>query len=533
MDDEYIRERERLIAEDRGRRVDALAFARATDVEKRADEIVRRIRTEENDSVWGPNAPPIPGSMHVFPGMGFLTARDTILKTKLFEIVSKMPKGALLHAHLDAMVDARVLLRIALKYPAIHVRVAGKLTAATLKATLPEFCPLPESEWTSSVQSLTDDGYVPGTWVPLSNARETFGLGGPDAFDDWVVAALTINPSEAYVTHSTVDKIWQKFATTFSVARGMTRYFPVYEDYLREFFRSSVEDGISYIEARMPLWYKYMIGPDGQENVPHREWLIVYDRVIKEVKEEFARQGRADEFLGSKVIYSTLRVVTCEELEWYLEDCLALKQEFPHLICGFDLVGHEDPLKPLIYYIDPLRRFVQRQKEVGVDIPFIFHAGETLGDGTPADMNLYDAILLGTKRIGHGFSLVKHPRIMEICRERDIAVEVCPISNEILRYTGSMPMHPLPALMNQGVHVALSSDDPAMFGNLGLSFDFFQVLVASEVTGLITLREMGRDSLKYSCLDPEDKARALALHDQRWSRLIEWIIAKLYDRLEA
>ena len=36
-------------------------------------------------------------------------------------------------------------------------------------------------------------------------------------------------------------------------------------------------------------------------------------------------------------------------------------------------------------------------------------------------------------------------------------------------------MHPLPALMNQGVHVALCSDDPAVFGNMGLSFDFFQV----------------------------------------------------------
>ena len=38
-----------------------------------------------------------------------------------------------------------------------------------------------------------------------------------------------------------------------------------------------------------------------------------------------------------------------------------------------------------------------------------------------------------------------------------------------------MPMHPLPILMNQGIHIALSSDDPAMFGNMGLSFDFFQV----------------------------------------------------------
>jgi adenosine deaminase CECR1 len=45
------------------------------------------------------------------------------------------------------------------------------------------------------------------------------------------------------------------------------------------------------------------------------------------------------------------------------------------------------------------------QKDAGVDIPFIFHAGETLGDGTEADDNLYDAILLGTKRIGELFLL--------------------------------------------------------------------------------------------------------------------------------
>lgn len=69
---------------------------------------------------------------------------------------------------------------------------------------------------------------------------------------------------------------------------------------------------------------------------------------------------------------------------------------------GFDLVGPEDALKPLIYYLEPLTKFVARQKELGIDIPFLFHAGETLGDGTHADMNLYDAILLGTKRIGHG-----------------------------------------------------------------------------------------------------------------------------------
>jgi adenosine deaminase len=38
-----------------------------------------------------------------------------------------------------------------------------------------------------------------------------------------------------------------------------------------------------------------------------------------------------------------------------------------------------------------------------------------------------------------------------------------------------MPAHPLPIIMNNGVPVALNSDDPAIFGNLTLSYDYFQV----------------------------------------------------------
>jgi adenosine deaminase CECR1 len=59
-----------------------------------------------------------------------------------------------------------------------------------------------------------------------------------------------------------------------------------------------------------------------------------------------------------------------------------------------------------------------------------------------------------------------------------------------------MPMHPLPAVLNQGVPVTLNSDDPAVFGTRGLSYDYFQVLVSSETTGLITLAQMARDSIE-------------------------------------
>jgi len=72
------------------------------------------------------------------------------------------------------------------------------------------------------------------------------------------------------------------------------------------------------------------------------------------------------------------------------------------LITGFDLVGDENVYTPLIEYAESLIRFKTRVEALGLDIPLILHAGETLSDGGKPDENLYDAILLGTKRIGHG-----------------------------------------------------------------------------------------------------------------------------------
>ncbi|KAI0945708.1 hypothetical protein AcW1_001866 [Taiwanofungus camphoratus] len=527
----YLERREQLIHEDRAHRVDSSRLKNLTDVEAQADRIVRRIRADEAQSIWGTEGKtifdyvPEDTSPNVFPGMAFLTSRETVVQTKLFQILTKMPKGALLHAHLDATVNTRILLQLCLEQPAIHVRVSSHLTARNIKTILPEFKALPRAQF-GHMSSLTDFTYIPGEWVPLHKARETFdaSLGGPDGFDEWIISALMISPSEAYGTHNSPSKIWAKFTKTFRICHNLVYFVPVWREYLRQFFVSSIEDGISYVEARINFWYKYMTGSDGEENVPHREWFVMYGEVLNEVREEMKRQGRENQFIGSKIIYTTLRHITPEELEWYLEDCLALKREFPHLVAGFDLVGHEDSLKPLIDYVAPLTKFMERQKELGLNIPFIFHAGETLGDGTAADMNLYDAILLGTKRIGHGFSLVKHPRLMEICKERDIAVEVCPISNEILRLTTSMPMHPLPILVNHGVRVALCSDDPAVFGNMGLSFDYFQVLVASEVTGLLTMGEFARDSIRHSSLNEEEKRNALRLWEEQWVNFLGWVV---------
>ena len=47
------------------------------------------------------------------------------------------------------------------------------------------------------------------------------------------------------------------------------------------------------------------------------------------------------------------------------------------------------------------------------------------------DNNIIDALLLNTSRIGHGFAITKHPAAMKLARQRGIAIEVNPISNQV------------------------------------------------------------------------------------------------------
>lgn len=523
----YQDARQALIAEDRSLRLDSqsqyLNALGPAEILQQADGIIRKIRATEAESVWSKETERIP---HIFPGMEFLTAKETIQSTELFKWVRKLPKGALLHAHMDATCDAEFLLRTASEEPQMHVRTAVQITPETIGSTMPEFRAMPIDFKASSYPSVTSSDYEGGAWIAIKVARENFSavLGGAEGFDNWVLAAMRVDPEEAYVKYNTSKKIWTKFGSTFAVARGLLEFEPILRKYVRQFLLTSIEDGISYIEMRTNFFNKAITRSNGSDDFSTAEKVQLIGEVIDEVKEEMNSQGRGEEFVGAKIIYITIRFMSSEDLEWYLNDCISLKRQFPNLIAGFDLVGQEDTGVPLLDYLPKLLEFQDRCKEAGLSIPFIFHAGETLGDGDRVDDNLYDAILLGTKRIGHGFSLVKHPHLMKLCRERKIAIEVCPISNEILRLTSSMPAHPLPVMLNHGLTVALSSDDPAVFGNLGLSYDYFQVLVSSEVTGLITLGVLARESLMISELEPEEKDIVVAKWDRRWQAFLRDII---------
>jgi aminodeoxyfutalosine deaminase len=96
------------------------------------------------------------------------------------------------------------------------------------------------------------------------------------------------------------------------------------------------------------------------------------------------------------------------------------------------------------------------------------HAGEVAG---PASVRgALDA--LGADRIRHGIRSVEDPALVAELRDREIVLDVCPISNVRTGAVASLEEHPLRQLLDAGVRCSISTDDPAMFDtDLGREYE--------------------------------------------------------------
>jgi adenosine deaminase CECR1 len=110
---------------------------------------------------------------------------------------------------------------------------------------------------------------------------------------------------------------------------------------------------------------------------------------------------------------------------------------------------------------------------------------------------------------------------MEMVREREVAIEVCPISNQVLGYVPDLRSHPAVAYINAGIPVVLSPDDPGLTRHR-LSHDFYEACLAWELD-LRDLKQLALDSLLHSAMGAEEKARARTSWERRWAGFVRWL----------
>jgi aminodeoxyfutalosine deaminase len=121
-------------------------------------------------------------------------------------------------------------------------------------------------------------------------------------------------------------------------------------------------------------------------------------------------------------------------------------------VVGVGLGGLEAEYPP-----EPYAAVFERAR--GEGLASVPHAGEVAG---PASVRgALDA--LGAERIRHGIRSVEDASLVDELRDRELVLDVCPISNLRTGAVGSLSEHPLRRLVTAGVQCSVSTDDPAMF----------------------------------------------------------------------
>jgi aminodeoxyfutalosine deaminase len=174
-------------------------------------------------------------------------------------------------------------------------------------------------------------------------------------------------------------------------------------------------------------------------------WGMSYPEVIGSVRrgfEEAARGGGA----ACAILLDSVRHWGVEAAEEVLESARSHPDD---AVVGFGLGGGETvPLHEFAGVFDAAR---------GLGLHTLAHAGET-GDAT----QVIDAIeTLGVERIAHGIRAIESPAALDLLRRRRIPLDLAITSNYRTGVVGGA--HPIRKLIDEGVIVTLSTDDPSLF----------------------------------------------------------------------
>eukprot|EP00013_Stygamoeba_regulata_P028465 CAMPEP_0177661594 /NCGR_PEP_ID=MMETSP0447-20121125/18786_1 /TAXON_ID=0 /ORGANISM="Stygamoeba regulata, Strain BSH-02190019" /LENGTH=510 /DNA_ID=CAMNT_0019166995 /DNA_START=35 /DNA_END=1564 /DNA_ORIENTATION=+ len=469
--EQYLVARAKLVAEQKSYAFDANVTLNADEIA--ANAILHSIQLEDF-KLWSSEGLETP------PSHNFFHARSLIDRTRIFSLIRQMPKGAILHAHNTALGNFSYLIEKVTYMPNCYMNT----NQSSREYQHFYFYPSPPtSDWklVSELRAAADD-------VTL--------------FDESLYQMITINQGNDL---GNAETVWSVFSGRFGRIHGLVSYLPVFSEWLKDAFRFLIRDGVSHIELRTS---------------PHGVYALngtVYDSVFTT---QLLQQAAADirreyPFFTLRMIYATSRTSPETRVLDSLNEALSLRERWPDFVLGFDLVGNEYTGHSLLYYLDDFIAFQNVSDQSAVGLPYYFHAGESMYS---SNTNLYDAILLQTRRIGHGFALSKfEPVLSKLVRERQICLEVCPISNQVLKLVEDLRNHPAVNFLHLDIPMVISTDDAGLMTYNLLSYDFYEAYMAFGLD-IAGLKKLIFNSIHYSGLFSFEKEILRQTVQAQWEK---------------
>ena len=157
------------------------------------------------------------------------------------------------------------------------------------------------------------------------------------------------------------------------------------------------------------------------------------------------QEALAGSFFKAKLILCCMRGADNRE-----ENLLTVRTAAAFLgrgVAAVDLAGAE-----ALFPTEDFAEVFALAKELGV--PYTIHAGEA--DGPES---IWAALRMGASRIGHGVRACEDKELMEVLRERQIPLEMCPSSNVQTKAVPSFEEHPVLDYLRRGLLVTVNTDN--------------------------------------------------------------------------
>lgn len=164
-------------------------------------------------------------------------------------------------------------------------------------------------------------------------------------------------------------------------------------------------------------------------------------------------------------------------------------------VCAIDLAGAEDKY-PLEEYL-PLFSLAKEK-----NIPFTIHAGE---NGSASEVE--KAIKIGAKRIGHGIHSISNQKVLDLIKEKDILLEICPTSNVQTNAIDTYANHPIKKLYQHHIALNINTDNRTV-SNISLTEEYQKLYKTFSFT-LNDYQEMNKNAILHSFLSNKEKEELL------------------------
>ncbi|KAM5518618.1 adenosine/AMP deaminase [Fusarium oxysporum f. sp. phaseoli] len=338
---EYFKLRQQIVAREKALDFDHGCRMRSTPEERRADAIIQRLRSEDEENVYAQAAPRTGygGQQHPrFPGDHFLSNKHLIDQTSLFRVAQHMPKGGHLHIHFNACLAPQVLLNLAKEMDRMFITSDIPLVSdndfINFDRCEIQFSLLsPEKETPGDLFSKT---YQPRQTMRFRDFLDRFpGYYATDStnVDEWLFEKLMFHEEEAHNHMQTASGAWEKFNGRTRMMKGLFNYATAYRRYTRLCLEDFMKDNISYAEIRPNFMTSNQLwSDDGTQLIDNKG---IMELIIEEVinfQTDMKKQGKF--FGGLKVIYCTPRSFAPAQIDAALTECLKFKQMWPEWIAG-------------------------------------------------------------------------------------------------------------------------------------------------------------------------------------------------------